>query len=327
MTTDNVAMIDLRHLRHALALAEHRSFARAANACHITQSALTRSIQALETSLDAKLFDRHREGIEPTELGKLVLRYALNLDSTSRELERELRLAQGLEVGELTIGVGLYGGLSLITPVVAQLNQLQPALKVRIHVAPWSVLPISARARETDVIVVERSQIQESGDFEHTAMSEHPAVLICRPAHPLLQLPSCSTQDLLQYPSVGPLLSPDVLARLCERDPAASEAIVQASDQAVTQCDSAALIKELVMSTDALSAMYPFMVDRELASGQLRALPQIKLGVHASFAAAWLSARPLSAAAATFIELLRAQDLRFSNQARTMIAVSAGASR
>jgi DNA-binding transcriptional LysR family regulator len=86
-------MIDLRHLRHALALAEHGNFARAADACHITQPALTRSIQSLEAALGVTLFDRRRGGVEPTAFGRLVLDHAAGLDMGSRELERELQLA------------------------------------------------------------------------------------------------------------------------------------------------------------------------------------------------------------------------------------------
>ena len=58
-------MIETRHLRHLLALAEHRNYARAADALHLTQPALTRSIQALEASLDAQLFDRGRGEVTP----------------------------------------------------------------------------------------------------------------------------------------------------------------------------------------------------------------------------------------------------------------------
>jgi DNA-binding transcriptional LysR family regulator len=52
--------IDLRQCRHVLALDRHRSFARAADALGLTQPALTRSLQALEKSIGARLFDRDR---------------------------------------------------------------------------------------------------------------------------------------------------------------------------------------------------------------------------------------------------------------------------
>ncbi len=50
--------MNLRHLEHWLALAETGSFSRAAEKLHITQSALSRSIQALEEDLGGPLVDR-----------------------------------------------------------------------------------------------------------------------------------------------------------------------------------------------------------------------------------------------------------------------------
>jgi DNA-binding transcriptional LysR family regulator len=52
-------LIELRQLRQLLALAEHGNFSRAAEALHITQPALSRSIQSLEASVGAILFDRN----------------------------------------------------------------------------------------------------------------------------------------------------------------------------------------------------------------------------------------------------------------------------
>ncbi len=57
-------MLELRHLRHAIGLAEHWNFARAGEAMHLTQTALSRSIQVLEGALGVRLFDRNRMGVE-----------------------------------------------------------------------------------------------------------------------------------------------------------------------------------------------------------------------------------------------------------------------
>ena len=65
--------VELRRLRHLIALAEHGNFGRAAAACYITQPALSRSIQALEAQVGAALFDRRRTGVELTDMGRLLL--------------------------------------------------------------------------------------------------------------------------------------------------------------------------------------------------------------------------------------------------------------
>ena len=65
--------IDLRQLRHVLALDQYRNFARAASALGLTQPALSRSIQALEKSIGGRLFDRDRTRVEPTPVGERLI--------------------------------------------------------------------------------------------------------------------------------------------------------------------------------------------------------------------------------------------------------------
>jgi DNA-binding transcriptional LysR family regulator len=304
----SVPSIDLRHLRHALALAEHGSFARAADACHITQPALTKSIQSLEAALGVTLFDRTRSGAEPTEMGRLVLRHAFGLDLASRELVRELEMVRGLNIGELSIGVGLYGGASLIAPVLARLNRLHPKLRVSVMGAPWSVLPARARMRDTDIIVAELGSLQELDDFTTLPLAEHAAVLACRPGHPLCGAAEVTFAQVLGYPVLGPKVSTAALERLCAHAPPHMRAALREGGLLTIQCESAPLLKEVVMESDSLAVMYPFMIERELASGLLGVLGKPALGTHVRFGLAWAAGRSLSTAASLFIELLRKHD-------------------
>jgi len=67
---------DLRLLRHARALAEEGSFARAARTLHLTQPALSRSIQELERRTGIRLFDRNKGRVDLTALGEVFLAHA-----------------------------------------------------------------------------------------------------------------------------------------------------------------------------------------------------------------------------------------------------------
>ena len=114
--------MELRRLRHFLAVAEHGNFGRAAAAAHITQPALSRSIQALETEVGAVLFDRRTERVELTDMGRLVLRHATRARRRRTDLDREISLAKGLELGELRVGVGPWGGAVLVAGAVGRLH-------------------------------------------------------------------------------------------------------------------------------------------------------------------------------------------------------------
>jgi DNA-binding transcriptional LysR family regulator len=97
--------------------------------------------------------------------GRLLLTHARQLDSATRDLERDIALTQGLELGELRIGVGPYGGSALVGPALGRLNLAHPGLRLKTVLAPWQELPDRARARDVDLIVVELSQVQLMDDF------------------------------------------------------------------------------------------------------------------------------------------------------------------
>ena len=71
--------MDLRKLRHFVVLAEELNFSRAAEKVHLTQSALSRSIIALEQTLGAHLFDRSNNNVSLTPVGKILLTRAQSL--------------------------------------------------------------------------------------------------------------------------------------------------------------------------------------------------------------------------------------------------------
>ncbi len=90
---------DLRQLRHARALAEEGSFARAARTLHLTQPALSRSIQELERRTGIKLFDRNQGRVEPTDLGRVFLAHARGLLGHAEALDREVATMRGTGTG------------------------------------------------------------------------------------------------------------------------------------------------------------------------------------------------------------------------------------
>ena len=69
--------MDLRQLRYFIALNEHRSFVRAAEAMGITQPAFSRSIQGLEQEFGCVLVDRGNKDLRPTPEGQVVLQHAV----------------------------------------------------------------------------------------------------------------------------------------------------------------------------------------------------------------------------------------------------------
>jgi DNA-binding transcriptional LysR family regulator len=74
------------------------------------------------------------------------------------------------------------------------------------------------------------------------------------------------------------------------------------------ECDSHAMLKDVLRTSDAVSMMPWFMVQPELEVGQLQVLPGVDLGVVVRFGVGWLRERRLSPAGRRFVELLREHD-------------------
>ena len=300
--------MELRQLRHLIAVAEHGSFSRAAEAVHLTQPALSRSIQALEATVGTAVLERNRGAIVPTDVGQLLLTHARLLDTVTRDLERDIALSQGLELGELRIGVGPYGGSALVGPAIGQLNRAHPGLRLKTILAPWQELPDRARARDVDLIVVELSQVQQMEDFAVQGLTEHAMVPVCHPSHPLTLMASPTLSDVFSYPLAGPSLTPALTAVLQRLIPASPSAQQKRRGLLAVECDLSGMLKDVLRNSHAISLMPAFMVAAEVAAGQLVCVPGVELGLRVRFGGAWLKARTLSPVTTRFMELLAAHD-------------------
>jgi DNA-binding transcriptional LysR family regulator len=301
---------ELRQLRHALALAEHRNFARAAESLYLTQSALTRSIQALEARIGARLFDRGQREVTPTMLGELVLRHAATLELAARDLQRDVELAKGLEVGELRIGAGPFAGAVLAGGTIGRLSHAHPRLRTEVVISPWQELPERIRQREIDLIVGDLRDLRTLDGFETLELRPRPQVWACRPDHPLAQRSSVTYAELIAFPLAGPRLPAEVLDWLLEQLPEPLRTL-GVSPLTIT-CDSSEVLKRILVRSDAISPMHPFMFVDELEGGQLVVLPVAGETVEGRYGAAWLGGRTLSAPARAFLDLLVEDDAALS---------------
>src|SRR6185369_13564710 len=133
------SLMDLRKLRHAVTLAEEGTFARAARRLNLSQPALTRSVQALETSLGLRLFDRTGTGARPTTDGLRVLDHARTLLRQEASLRSEATLLARGESGKVAFGLGPMLTPAL-GPVLAAILGGGARLDIRVEIEPVHVM-------------------------------------------------------------------------------------------------------------------------------------------------------------------------------------------
>lgn len=124
--------MELRSLEYFIAVADERSFTRAAQQCHVTQSTISAQILGLERQLGEPLFDRSGREIALTEGGEVLLPYARRCLAAAAEARAEFSARAGLERGELRIGTG--GGVehTVIPELLGQLHRDRPGIDIHL---------------------------------------------------------------------------------------------------------------------------------------------------------------------------------------------------
>jgi len=305
-------MIELRHLTHALALAEYRNFARAAKALHMSQPALTRNIQALEERMGLPLFERTRSGVEPTDAGQLLLKRAEAILSQTDDLMREIGgLGTGVQGGGLWVTAGPYPAGMIVGPAVASMLRKWPELHFNIVVDNWVDAIRKLRDRRVDFAICEASEVK-GGDLESLPLARHQGSPVVRRGHPLLDAGEPTLKKILEWPVVFTArLPPRVLSKMV---PAAR--LKSGFDPAV-HCEDNGLVKALVQGSDLVGFFTYAMVEDELSSGRMVALQADEPWLTTGFALFHLKDRALSQVAVEFIcEIQRADEqVAVKNQA------------
>lgn len=205
--------MNLKQLEHLLALAESGSFSRAATQMHLTQSALSRSIQSLEDELGGRLLDRIGKRNELTPLGQTVVARARRIVLEAADLRRSAELLQQGDIGAIRVGLGSGPAALLMTPLLQYMARRHPGVKVAISRGSTELQLLQLRAHQLDALVIDVRPIASATDLRIDSLIELRAGFICRAGHPLAGTAPVSFEALLGYPVASTPLS-DEVARL-----------------------------------------------------------------------------------------------------------------
>jgi DNA-binding transcriptional LysR family regulator len=192
--------MDLRKLHHMVVLSEELNFAKAANKVHLTQSALSRSIQNLEEELGGKLFDRNLHGVALTVIGRQVVSRARELLLQARNLQYEITLMQQSELGNVKLGAGPFPGATFLPPILADLAREHPRLCVEAEINNTEYLLQHLHAEEIEFFVADVRSIPNDAKLSIQLLARQFGAFFCHPAHPLFSKPIEHVAEVLVYP-------------------------------------------------------------------------------------------------------------------------------
>jgi DNA-binding transcriptional LysR family regulator len=144
----------LESLHHFLLIAGHGTFTRAARLAHLSQPALTASIQKLEGDLGARLFLRGRSGAELTAAGEALLPRARAALAAVEDARRAVAEIEGLRSGEVRLGAGATACTYLLPPALAAFRAAHPGVRFLLREATTGEVMDALDAGELDLGVV-----------------------------------------------------------------------------------------------------------------------------------------------------------------------------
>jgi DNA-binding transcriptional LysR family regulator len=176
-------MMELRHLRYFVAIAEERSFTRAAERLWVAQPGLSTQIRRLEAELGVQLFDRHTRGVDLTPAGDLFLERArLTLAAAEAAGATGSDLAAGVS-GALRLGLATWAHWSQAPLLLERFTRERPGVELTVLEALGGTLWRDLRDGRLDAIVVPSTYA--SADLASLALGSEAWVVLVGAPHKL----------------------------------------------------------------------------------------------------------------------------------------------
>lgn len=291
-------MISHKQLIHALTLYKHGNFTRAAEETNISQSAFSRSIRNLEESLGVPLFDRDTNCVIPTRYGEALLHKAEAIVADTVELQREIILMRGLEVGGLNIALGVYPAEVSGNRALGYMLRNYPHLRYRAFVGNWETVnqQVLSRAVDLGFATIETAEIDDRLTVERVSQPE--MFLYCRKGHPLADCKEVSREELDQFP----LVSIRVPSALADAIPGKAE-IDSSSGHLIPaiEIDDFTTARTVISNSDGIGVAIPAQIQTQLRSGEFTLLQYQRPLVTPVFGFILLKNRAVSSAAEVFM--------------------------
>ena len=245
--------IKLRHLVCFLEVARLKSVGNAAELLHISQPAVSKTIQELEQLLGGNLFDRSKRKLFLTPFGEVFNRYA----STSlAALRQGIDVARGTHEATI-VRVGALPTVSarILPDAVKAFTTAGSGVHTRVITGPNDYLLTLLRTGDVDFVIGRMAEPEAMVGLSFEHLYSERVVMVVRPGHPLLGEPAFALPMIEAYQTLMP--TPDsVIRNLVDRMLLAH-----------------AFGRAYVRRTDAIWIISEGVVAVDVAEGQLAVLP------------------------------------------------------
>ena len=161
----------LTQLTYLIAVDNHRHFARAAEACFVTQPTLSMQIQKLEEELGVLLFDRSKHPVKPTSIGEKLIAQARTILHEAERMQQILQESKNVLEGPFKLGIIPTITASLVPRFLSQFNAKFPKIQLQVIELTTEMILEKLQRDELDAAILatplnERSVIEKPLYYE-----------------------------------------------------------------------------------------------------------------------------------------------------------------
>jgi len=288
-------------VRYFLEVVRSGSVSEAAARLHVSPSAVSRQVAALEDLLCVPLFDRRPRGMAPSAAGELLAAHARRGALEADRVVSDIQALQGLRTGRVRLCSSAGFAIEFLPRVIALFRTQYPGIQFHLRVVSPAAVTTAVLHGDADIGLTYSRSAERDITVQHREAS--PVIAIMRPDHALAHLPSVTLAQMHSYPIALPELDNTVRQLFdigcSQRNLVFEPALV---------CNHFEALTHFVLHGGGLSISGDVTVRDRVRRGELHAAQINEPGMSARAAELQtLSGRTLPAAVRMFLEFLRTQ--------------------
>jgi DNA-binding transcriptional LysR family regulator len=291
--------VDLASLQVFQMVAREHSFSRAAEKLYRTQPAISISIRKLEDWVGQPLFVRGSGARTLTDAGTLLLEYAERMLNLREEIRKGMRQLQGLERGQVAIGVN-ESSIHALLPALDSYRQLHPGIHIQVHRVFSRDVPREVLSHRLDLGFI--SYLPEEQELTSLECFRDSLALVVWPGHALAKRREVNIQELATETFVAHIVESPYRQRVVQMF--AKHRVPLRIDIEMPTIES---IKLFVERKRGLAIVPRMCVEREIVEGMLKEVRLRQMRIERRLYVVYRQDRALSAAAQALVEILRSK--------------------
>ncbi len=197
-------VLDLRRMRHFVAVAEELHFRRAAERLAMSQPPLSLSIKSLEQDLEVELFERRRQRVFLTAAGRQLLGSARRILADVETTRLELRRAAGGGGGDLRLGFTASSGLMpFLHRALFQFREQAPRVRLMLREMPSLDQIEALQQRDLDLGIVRKPEGSRHGEIGFRLLCRDTLVVAVHKTHRVAALRTVRMRQLRDQPFIS----------------------------------------------------------------------------------------------------------------------------